>query len=53
MVVSNLNEGENSFCRLAENLPRIVCKEFIEIMVINMVQTLNGYNHKHLKQIRI
>ena len=39
MVSNKLIEYEKSFRRFAENFPEIVCKEFIKIMFMNMVQT--------------
>jgi PAS domain S-box-containing protein len=54
MVLSNLNEGENSFRRLAENLPGIVYRVFIEdnnrrVFFNDMVQIMTGYNFEDLK----
>ncbi len=53
MVSIKLIECEKSFRKVAENLPEIVCKEFIEILFMNMVQPINGYNHEQIKKIRI
>jgi len=53
MVLKKLNEGEISSRRLAENLQEIVYKEHIEILFMNMLQPMNGYNPEHLKLIRI
>ncbi len=46
MISNKLIEYEKPFQRFAENLPEIVCKEFIEILFMNMVPTMNGYNHE-------
>ena len=48
MVVSDLNEGENSFRRPAENLPGMVYRVLLEddnqvIFFNGMVQTMTGY----------
>jgi hypothetical protein len=51
--LNKLIKGEISFRRVARKLPEIVCKEFIEILFMNMVQTMNGYIPEQLKQIRI
>jgi len=55
MVVSDLNEGEYSFRRLAENLPGIVYRVLIEednrmIFFNDMVQTMTGYRPEDLKR---
>jgi len=55
MVISELKEGENSFRRLAENLPGIVYRVLIEddnrVMFFNdMVQTMTGYSPEDLKK---
>jgi len=55
MVVNDLNEGENSFRRLAENLPGIVYRVLLEddnrvIFFNNMVQTMTGYRPEDLKK---
>jgi len=58
MVVSDLNEGENSFRRLAENLPGIVYRVLLEdnnrvIFFNDMVQTMTGYSPKDLKKGKV
>jgi len=58
MVISNLNEGENSFRSLAENLPGIVYRVLIEdnnrmIFFNDMVQTMTGYNPEDLKKGKV
>jgi len=58
MVVSDLNEGENSFRRLAENLPGIVYRVLIEddnrtIFFNDMVQTMTGYSPEDLKKGKV
>ena len=58
MVVSDLNEGENSFRRLAENLPGIVYRVLIEddnrkIFFNDMVQTMTGYSSEELKKGKV
>jgi len=55
MVVSDLNEGENSFRRLSENLPGIVYRVLIEddnrmIFFNDMIQTMTGYNPEDLEK---
>ena len=55
MVLSDFNEGENSFRRLTENLPGIVYRVFIEddnrtIFFNDMVQTMTGYSPEELKR---
>jgi len=55
MVLSDLNEGEYSFRRLAENLPGIVYRVLIEddnrtIFFNDMVQTMTGYRPEDLKR---
>ncbi len=58
MVVDNFNEGENSFRRLAENLPGIVYRVLIEddnrvIFFNDMVQTMTGYSPEDLKKGKV
>ena len=53
MALSDINDGEKSFRSLAENLPGIVYRVFIEdnnrMKFFNgMVQTMTGYNPKDL-----
>ena len=55
MIVNNLNEEENSFNRLAGNLPGIVYRVLIEddnrmIFFNDMVQTMTGYSPEELKR---
>jgi PAS domain S-box-containing protein len=55
MVLSNLNGGEISFRRLAENLPGIIYRVLIEdnnrmIFFNDMVQTMTGYGPEDLKR---
>jgi len=58
MVVDNLNEGENSFRRLAENLPGIVYRVLLEgdnrvIFFNDMVHTMTGYSPEDLKKGKV
>jgi len=58
MVLSDLHEGENSFLRLAENLPGIVYRVLIEednrmIFFNDMVQTMTGYSPEDLKKGKV
>jgi PAS domain S-box-containing protein len=55
MILSDINEGENSFLWLAENLPGIVYRILIEdnnrmVFFNNMVQTMTGYSLEDLKR---
>jgi len=58
MGIDNLNEGENSFRRLAENLPGIVYRVLLEddnrvIFFNDMVQTMTGYSPEDLKKGKV
>ena len=58
MVVSDLNEGKNSFRELAENIPGIVYRVLIEddnrtIFFNDMVQTMTGYSLEDLKKGKV
>ncbi|MBY9020998.1 MAG: PAS domain-containing protein, partial [Candidatus Lokiarchaeota archaeon] len=58
MAISDLNEGEKSFRRFAENLPGIVYRVLIEddnrvIFFNDMVQTMTGYNPEDLKKGKV
>jgi len=58
MVIDNLNKGENSFRRLAENLPGIVYRVLIEddnrmIFFNDVVQTMTGYSPEDLKKGKV
>jgi len=55
MILSDINEGENSFLWLAENLPGIVYRILIDdnnrmVFFNNMVQTMTGYSPEDLKR---
>ncbi|MCK4383720.1 MAG: PAS domain S-box protein, partial [Candidatus Lokiarchaeota archaeon] len=58
MVLNDLNKEENSFRRLAENLPGIVYRVLIEddnrmIFFNDMVQTMTGYSPEELKKGKV